>query len=50
MSEEEDEEEEESTVKQDESSGTQVDNNEPLNDLDGLKDQFQNASESNEVL
>ena len=49
MSEEETE-EESSSKKPDESSGTQIDPNEPLNDLDGLKDQFQNASESNEVL
>ena len=50
MSEEEDEEEEESAVKLNQSSGTQVDKNQPLNDLDDLKDQFQNASENNEIL
>ena len=49
MSEEEDE-EEESAVKLNQSSGTKVDKNMPLNDLDDFKDQFQNASENNEIL
>ena len=34
----EEEEEEETEKKQEETSGTEIDPNEPLNDLDGLKD------------